>query len=124
MTYARYNHAGDAMKKIEAIIRSEKLADIKNALAVAGFVGLTTYEVKGRGRQKGIMLQYRTQEYRVDMLAKTKIELVIDDNDAEQVIDIICKSGRTGNIGDGKIFVLPIEEVIRVRTGERGKEAI
>jgi nitrogen regulatory protein P-II 1 len=112
------------MKKIEAIIRSEKLGEIKNALAVAGFIGLTTYEVKGRGRQKGIMLQYRTQEYRVDMLAKTKIELVVDDADVEKVIEIICGSGHTGNIGDGKIFVLPIEQVIRVRTGERGKEAI
>jgi nitrogen regulatory protein P-II 1 len=70
------------------------------------------------------MLQYRTQEYRVDMLAKTKIELVVDDPDVEKVIEIICKSGQTGNIGDGKIFILPIEEVIRVRTGERGKGAI
>jgi len=116
--------AGVLMKKIEAIIRSEKLGDIKNALATSGFIGLTTYEVKGRGRQKGIVLQYRTQEYRVDMLAKTKIELVVDDTDVEKVIEIICGSGRTGNIGDGKIFVLPIEEIVRVRTGERGKEAI
>lgn len=112
------------MKKIEAIIRSEKLGDIKNALAVAGFIGLTTYEVKGRGRQKGIMLQYRTQEYRVDMLAKTKVELVVEDIDVEKVVDIICRSGQTGNIGDGKIFIIPVEEVIRVRTGERGKGAI
>lgn len=112
------------MKKIEAIIRSEKMEVIKKALAVAGFIGLTTYEVKGRGRQKGIVLQYRTQEYRVDMLAKTKIELVVDDSDVEKVIKIICESGRTGNIGDGKIFILPIEEIIRLRTGERGKEAL
>lgn len=116
--------AGDAMKKIEAIIRSEKLGDIKNALAKGGFIGLTTYEVKGRGRQKGVLLQYRTQEYRVDMLAKTKIELVVNDMDVEKVIEIICESGKTGNIGDGKIFIIPIEEIIRVRTGERGKEAI
>ncbi|CAG0962335.1 Nitrogen regulatory protein P-II [Methanosarcinales archaeon] len=112
------------MKKIEAIIRSEKLGEIKKALAIAGFIGLTTYEVKGRGRQKGVVLQYRTQEYRVDMLAKTKIELVVDDAGVEKVIKIICESGRTGNIGDGKIFILPIEEIVRVRTGERGKEAI
>jgi len=112
------------MKKIEAIIRSEKMMDIKNALALAGFIGLTTYEVKGRGRQKGIVLQYRTQEYRVDLLAKTKIELVVDDPDVEKVIEIICESGKTGNVGDGKIFIVPVEEVIRVRTGERGKEAI
>ncbi|MCE8423201.1 MAG: P-II family nitrogen regulator [Candidatus Methanoperedens sp.] len=112
------------MKKIEAIIRSEKMMDIKNALALAGFIGLTTYEVKGRGRQKGIVLQYRTQEYRVDLLAKTKIELVVDDQDVEKVIEIIRESGKTGNVGDGKIFILPVEEIIRVRTGERGKEAI
>src|SRR5659263_628885 len=118
------NPSGDIMKKIEAIIRSEKMMDIKNALALAGFTGLTTYEVKGRGRQKGVVLQYRTQEYRVDMLAKTKIELVVDDPDVEKVIKIICDSGKTGNIGDGKSFILPIEEIVRVRTGERGKEAI
>lgn len=112
------------MKKIEAIIRSEKLKEIKEELAKAGFVGLTTYDVKGRGRQKGIVLQYRTQEYRVDMLAKTKIELIVSDSDMKKVIQIICESARTGNIGDGKIFVIPIEEVVRVRTGERGKEAI
>lgn len=112
------------MKKIEAIIRSEKMLVVKNALELAGFIGLTTYEVKGRGRQKGIVLQYRTQEYRVDMLAKTKLELVVDDADVEKVIDIICESARTGNVGDGKIFVSPVEEIIRVRTGERGKEAI
>ena len=112
------------MKKIEAIIRSEKLGEIKNALATAGFIGLTTYEVKGRGRQKGIVLQYRTQEYRVDMLAKTKIELVVDDTDVEKVIEIICESGRTGNIGDGKIFVTNVEEVIRIRTGETGEDAL
>lgn len=112
------------MKKIEVIIRSEKLREIKEALAIAGFVGLTTYEVKGRGQQKGIVMQYRTQEYRVDMLAKTKVELIVNDSDVKKVIQIICESGRTGNIGDGKIFVIPIEEIIRVRTGERGKEAI
>lgn len=112
------------MKKIEAIIRPEKLGEIKTALAIAGFIGLTTYEVKGRGRQKGIVLQYRTQEYRVDMIAKTKIELVVDDPDVEKVIEIICESGKTGNVGDGKIFILPVEEVIRVRTGERGKVAV
>jgi nitrogen regulatory protein P-II 1 len=120
----KYDPTGDIMKKIEAIIRSEKMMDIKNALALAGFIGLTTYEVKGRGRQKGIVLQYRTQEYRVDLLAKTKIELVVDDQDVEKVIEIICESGKTGNVGDGKIFIVPVEEVIRVRTGERGKGAI
>lgn len=112
------------MKKIEAIIRTEKLTEIKNALAVAGFIGLTTFEVKGRGKQKGVVLTYRTSEYRVDLLSKTKIELVIDDTDVEKAINIICEVGKTGNIGDGKIFVLPVEDVIRIRTGERGKSAI
>lgn len=112
------------MKKIEAIIRPEKLNDIKSALATAGFIGLTTYEVKGRGRQKGIVLSYRTSEYRVDMLPKTKIELVVDDKDVEKVVEIICEVGKTGNMGDGKIFILPVEEIIRVRTCERGTGAI
>ncbi len=112
------------MKKIEAIIRPEKLNEVKNALAKAGFIGLTSYEVKGRGRQKGMVLSYRTSEYRVDMISKTKVELVIDDSKVEQVIGIICEVGKTGNIGDGKIFVLPVEDVIRVRTGEHGKDAI
>jgi len=112
------------MKKIEAIIRPEKFGEIKNALATEGFIGLTTYEVKGRGRQKGIMLSYRTSEYRVDLLPKTKIELVVDDTDAEKVVGIICDIGKTGNMGDGKIFILPVEEVIRVRTCERGTGAI
>jgi nitrogen regulatory protein P-II 1 len=112
------------MKKIEAIIRPEKLGDIKTALARAGFIGLTIYEVKGRGRQKGIVLSYRTSEYRVDLLPKTKLELIVHDKDVEKVIDIICETGKTGNMGDGKIFIIPVEEVIRVRTSERGKEAI
>jgi nitrogen regulatory protein P-II 1 len=112
------------MKKIEAIIRQEKLTDIKNALATSGFIGLTTYEVKGRGRQKGIVLSYRTSEYRVDMLPKTKIELVVDDKNVEKVVEIICEVGKTGNMGDGKIFILPVEEIIRVRTCERGNGAI
>ena len=112
------------MKKIEAIIRPEKLSDIKTALAEAGFIGLTKYKVKGRGRQKGIVLSYRTNEYRVDLLPKAKLEIVVDDEDVEKAVEIICSIGRTGNMGDGKIFILPVEEVIRVRTCERGKGAI
>lgn len=112
------------MKKIEAIIRPERLGEIKTSLAGAGFIGLTTYEVKGRGRQKGIVLSYRTSEYRVDLLPKTKLELVVDDKDVEKIIEIICETGKTGNMGDGKIFIIPVEEVIRVRTGEKGKNAI
>ncbi len=112
------------MKKIEAVIRPEKLNQVKDALAEKGFPGLTAYEVKGRGRQKGIALSYRTSEYRVDMLPKTKIELVVKQEDVEKVIETIIEVGKTGSIGDGKIFVLPVDNVIRVRTGERGKEAI
>jgi nitrogen regulatory protein P-II 1 len=112
------------MKKIEAIIRQEKLNDVKDALAQAGFPGITAYEVKGRGRQKGLLLSYRTSEYRVDMLPKTKIELVVNKEDVEKVISVIDKVAKTGNIGDGKIFVIPVDDVIRVRTGERGKDAI
>ena len=112
------------MKKIEAIIRPEKLSEIKTALATAGFIGLTTFEVKGRGRQKGIVLSYRTSEYRVDLLPKTKLELIVDDKDVEKAVEIICDTARTGNMGDGKIFIMPVEEVIRVRTKERGTGAI
>lgn len=94
-------------------------------VAVQGFVGLTTYEVKGRGHQKGIVLQWRgVKEYRVDLLPKTKIELVVDDKDVEGVVETIKEKAFTGNVGDGKIFILPVEEVIRIRTGERGKDAI
>lgn len=112
------------MKKIEAIIRPEKLSEAKNALAEAGFCGITAYEVKGRGRQKGMALSYRTSEYRVDMLPKIKIEIVVKNEDVEKAINTILNIAKTGNIGDGKIFVLPVEEVIRVRTGEKGNEAV
>jgi nitrogen regulatory protein P-II 1 len=112
------------MKKIEAVIRPEKLSKLKDALAEAGFLGITAYEVKGRGRQKGLALSYRTSEYRVDMLPKIKIELVVDDPDVDKAVGTIITVTKTGNIGDGKIFVLPVDEVIRVRTGERGKEAV
>ena len=112
------------MKKIEAVIRPEKLDEMKDALAKAGFPGITAFDVKGRGRQKGILLSYRTTEYRVDMLPKTKIELVVKDEEVEKAIDVIIKIARTNTIGDGKIFVLPVEEAVRVRTGERGDNAL
>ena len=112
------------MKKIEAIIRPERLERVKLALEEKGFIGLTLTEVKGRGRQGGIIQQWRGREYRVDLLPKVKIEIVIDDADAEKVIDTIMKEARTGKVGDGKIFVYDVEEVIRVRTGEKGKEAL
>jgi len=113
------------MKKVEAIIRAERLDEVKNALAAEGFLGLTVYEVKGRGRQKGIALQWRgVKEYRVDLLSKIKLEVVVEDKDVERVVNILREKAYTGKVGDGKIFILPVEEVIRIRTGERGKDAI
>jgi nitrogen regulatory protein P-II 1 len=113
------------MKKIEAIIRPEKLNDVKDALEKGGFLGLNIVHVTGRGVQKGIVHGGRGGEtYTVDMLPKLKIEVVVKDGDADKVVDIILTSARTGNIGDGKIFVLPIEDAIRVRTGERGEVAV
>jgi len=113
------------MKKIEAIIREEKFGEVKDALEKIGVVGLNISEVKGRGRQKGIRLQWRATSYVVDMLPKVKLNAVVRDEDAERAIDAIVKSAKTGrNSGDGMIFIMPVEEVVRVRTGERGKDAI
>ncbi len=113
------------MKKIEAIIRPEKLDAVKNDLEAAGFLGLNIVHVTGRGVQKGIVHSGRGGEtYTVDMLPKLKIEVVTKDADAEKVIEIIVNAAKTGNIGDGKIFVTPIEEAIRVRTGERGEDVV
>ena len=108
------------MKKIEAIIRPEKLNLIREKLDMKGFSGMTVTEVKGRGRQKGIALQWRAGEYRVEFLPKVKLEVVVDDAAAETVIDLICDTAQTGEAGDGKIFVYPIDDVVRVRTKERG----
>src|SRR3989304_6339983 len=105
------------MKKIEAIIRPEKLDEVKNALDGAGFVGLNVVHVTGRGAQKGIVHGGRGGEtYTVDMLPKLKIEVVVKDADARKVVDVIIEAARTGNIGDGKIFIIPVEDAIRVRT--------
>ena len=113
------------MNKVEAIIRPEKLEAVKDALSAAGFVGLNIVNVTGRGVQKGIVHAGRGgEEYRVDMLPKSKIELVVRESDTDKVVDIICKAARTGAIGDGKIFVMPVSDAIRVRTGERGEAAI
>jgi len=113
------------MKKIEAIIRPEKLNDVKEALEKAGFVGLNVVHVTGRGAQKGIVHGGRGGEtYTVDMLPKLKIEVVVKDQDAAQVVEIISNAARTGNIGDGKIFVVPVDDAIRVRTGERGDTVV
>ena len=112
------------MKKIEAIIREEKLDAVKKALEENSYFGMTVSEVSGRGRQKGIPLQWRVGEYRVDLLPKLKIELVVLDGDVPTAIDAIVRNARTGEIGDGKIFVLPVESVVRVRTGDRDENAI
>jgi nitrogen regulatory protein P-II 1 len=112
------------MKKIEAIIKPFKLDDVKEALNSIGIKGMTVSEVKGYGRQKGHKEIYRGAEYEVDFIPKTKVEIVIDASQVDLVVDTIRKAANTDKIGDGKIFVLPIEEVIRVRTGEKGKEAI
>ena len=109
------------MKKIEAIIRPEKLNDVKAALEDSGFIGLNIVNVTGRGAQKGIVHAGRGGEtYTVDMLPKLKIEVVVKDADAEKAVQIFIDCARTGNIGDGKIFIIPVEDAIRVRTGERG----
>ena len=113
------------MKKIEAIIRPEKLNDVKNALEGAGFVGLNIVHVTGRGAQKGIVHGGRGGEtYTVDMLPKLKIEVVVKDAAAGKAVEIIINAARTGNIGDGKIFVIPVDDAIRVRTGERGESVV
>jgi len=113
------------MKKIEAIIRPEKLNDVKEALEGGGFLGLNIVHVTGRGAQKGIVHGGRGGEtYTVDMLPKLKIEVVVKDGDAGKAVDLILKTARTGNIGDGKIFVIPVEDAVRVRTGERGEAVV
>ena len=112
------------MKKIEAVIKPFKLDDVKDALSENGVKGLTVVEAKGFGRQKGHTELYRGAEYVVDFLPKVKIEVVVDDEQVERVIEAIQKAAHTGRIGDGKIFVSPIEEAIRIRTGETGAEAL
>lgn len=112
------------MKKIEAIIKPFKLDEVKDGLHEIGLQGITVTEAKGFGRQKGHTELYRGAEYVVDFLPKVKIELVIDDELVERAVEAIQQAAHTGRIGDGKIFVSPIEDVIRIRTGERGSEAI
>jgi len=112
------------MKKIEAIIKPFKLDEVKDALNEVGLKGITVTEAKGFGRQKGHTELYRGAEYVVDFLPKVKIEVVIEDNQVERAIEAIQRAAHTGRIGDGKIFVSSIEEAIRIRTGERGSEAI
>jgi nitrogen regulatory protein P-II 1 len=112
------------MKKIEVIIRQHKLDEVKGALVEQGFHGMTVTEVRGFGRQKGHKEVYRGSEYEVDFLPKIKIEVVVDVEDCQKVLDTIVASARTGNVGDGKIFVTDLSETVRIRTGETGKDAI
>lgn len=112
------------MKKIEAIIKPFKLDEVKNALTKIGVQGMTITEVKGFGRQKGHTEVYRGAEYTIDFIPKIKIDLIVSDELVPQVIETIERAARNGKIGDGKIFLSPVEEVIRIRTGERGKDAI
>jgi nitrogen regulatory protein P-II 1 len=112
------------MKKVEAIIKPFKLDEVKESLSAIGVQGLTVSEIKGFGRQKGHTELYRGAEYVVDFLPKVKLEIIASDEKVGDIINAIEKSAKTGRIGDGKIFVLPIEEVIRIRTGERGPDAV
>ena len=112
------------MKKVEAIIKPFKLDEVKNALAELGVTGLTVTEVKGFGRQKGHTEIYRGSEYTVDFLPKVKIEIAVADEAKDKTVEAIVKSAKTGKIGDGKVFVLPVEDIVRIRTEERGESAV
>jgi len=125
--HLNYNHTiygGSNMKKIEAIIKPFKLEEVKDALNAIGIQGMTISEVKGYGRQKGHKEIYRGAEYMVDFIPKIKMEIIVAQDIANQAIDAIMNAANTNTIGDGKIFVLPVEQVIRVRTGEKGEDAI
>ena len=115
---------GGEMKKIEAIVKPFKLDEVKHALTKIGVQGMTVSEVKGFGRQKGHTEVYRGAEYTIDFVPKSKIELIVTEEMVTQVIETIERAAKTGKIGDGKIFLSPVEEVMRIRTGERGKDAI
>ncbi len=112
------------MKKIEAIIKPFKLEEVKESLDAVGVHGITVSEVKGFGRQKGHTELYRGAEYVVDFLPKIKVEIILPDENVDKVVEAITNAAKTGRIGDGKIFILPLEEVIRIRTGEKGNDAI
>ncbi len=112
------------MKKVEAVVRDEKLSGTKEALKELGVAGITVTEVKGHGTQKGIVEVYRGREYAIDLLPKIKVEAIVDDKDVKKVTDAICEVARTGSIGDGKIFISDVSDIIRIRTGESGAKAI
>jgi nitrogen regulatory protein P-II 1 len=112
------------LKKVEAIIRPFKLDEVKIALVNAGIVGMTVLEVRGFGRQKGQTERYRGSEYTVEFLQKLKVEIVVEDHQVDMVVEKLISAARTGEIGDGKIFISPVDQIIRIRTGENGFEAI
>lgn len=112
------------MKKIEAIIKPDMFTSVKLALAKAGYTSLTAYEVKGRGKQSGVISTVNGKSIRADMLPKTKIEIVAEDEEVKEIIDVIIKNACTDTIGDGKIFISAVEDAVRIRTGERGSDAI
>jgi nitrogen regulatory protein P-II 1 len=112
------------VKLIEAVIRQEKLDAVKTALEAGGYFGMTVSQVSGRGRQGGLTLQWRVGEYKVDLLPKVKVEVVVLDQDVARILNVITTAARTGEMGDGKLFVLPVESVVRVKTGEEGENAI
>ena len=112
------------MKKIEAIIRPERLGVVRKALEELGYPGMTIFEVKGHGKEGGLTEQWRGQEYRIELLPRIKVEIVVLDEDAARTLNAIVRSARTGEVGDGKIFVLPVEGAVRIRTGDEGKNAI
>ncbi len=112
------------MKLVTAIVKPFKLEDIKSALEAYGIHGLTVSEASGYGRQRGHTEVYRGAEYTVDMVPKVRVEVLVEDDDASAVVDVICKSAQTGRIGDGKVWTIPVESVVRVRTGERGPDAL
>ena len=112
------------MKKIEAIIRPEKVDEVRQAIEAVGYPGITIVEAEGHGKQKGLTQQWRGETYRVQFLPKIKLELIVADSDAEKMIQAIIKAAKTGAVGDGKIFVSDIKDVIKIRTGERGEDAL
>ena len=112
------------MKRIEAIIRPEKMTEVRQALEKVGFPGLNVTEVEGHGKQKGVVQQWRGDKYRVELLPKMRLEIVVSDKDVQKIIRAITEVSKTGAVGDGKIFVSPVEEVVRIRTGETGEAAL
>jgi nitrogen regulatory protein P-II 1 len=112
------------MKKIEAIIRPEKVDEVRRAIEAAGYPGITITQVEGHGKQKGVTRQWRGEVYKVDLLPKTKLEIVASDKDQERILAAISKVAGTSSVGDGKIFVSHIDEAVRIRTGERGEKAL